>query len=69
MGERRVTDIEVIECLRHGAIQRPPQVDRVTGHLKCRMEHFGSSRNLAVVVALDDSDPDLIVVTVITRTR
>jgi hypothetical protein len=33
------------------------------------MEHFGSARNLSVVVALDDHDPDLLVVTVITRNR
>jgi hypothetical protein len=32
------------------------------------MEHFGSRRNLAVVVALDDATPDLIVVTVMIYT-
>lgn len=69
MGQRRVTDIEVIECLRRGSIQRPPKLNRATGDLKCRMEHFGPSRNIAVVVALNDLDPDLIVVTVISRTR
>ena len=34
-----------------------------------RMAHFGSARNLSVVVALDEQDPDLLVVTVITHTR
>ena len=66
---RQVSDIEVLECLRSGVIQRPPQVDRDTGDLKCRMESFGSSRNLAVVVALSDLDPDLLVVTVMTKSR
>jgi hypothetical protein len=33
------------------------------------MEHFGSVRNLAVAVALDDTDPDLVVVTVMMRRR
>ncbi len=69
MLERGVTDLEVIKCLRRGVIQRPPQLDRKTGHLKCRMEHFGPSRNLAVVAALDDTHPDVVVVTVMTRTR
>ena len=35
-----------------------------TGHLICRMERCVCGRNLAVCVALDDDDPDLIVVTV-----
>jgi len=69
MRLRLVSDLEVLECLRRGVIQRPPQLDKQTGALKCRMEFFGTSRNLAVVVALDDNDPDVIVVTVITRTR
>ena len=69
MAVRSVSDLEVLECLRQGVIQRPPQTDNSTGSLKCRMEFFGTSRNLAVVVALDDEDPDVVVVTVITRTR
>jgi hypothetical protein len=54
MLERNVSDIEAIECLRHGVIQRPPRTDRKTGDLKCTMECFGASGNLAVVVALSD---------------
>jgi hypothetical protein len=66
---RMVSDFEVLDCLRGGVIQRPPKLDRQTGDLKCQMEHFGSSRNLAVIVALSDLDPDLLVVTVMTRSR
>jgi len=66
---RRVSDIEVLDCLRTGVIQRPPQLDRETGDLKCRMESFGSNRNLAVMVALSDQDSDLLVVTVMTLAR
>ncbi len=69
MALRSVSDLEVLECLRQGVIQRPPQTDKSTGSLKCRMEFFGTSRNLAVIVALDDDNPDVIVVTVIARTR
>lgn len=69
MARRSVSDWEVFVCLRQGVIERPPVQDRLKGTLKCTMEHFGSVRNLAVVVALDDEDPDVIVVTVMTRTR
>jgi hypothetical protein len=69
MLQRSVSDWEVFECLRYGVIERPPTRDKKTGSLRCRMEHFGSGRNLAVVAALDDEDPDVIVVTVMTRTR
>lgn len=69
MRQRSVSDIQVLDCLRSGVIQRPAQTDKESGFIKCRMEHFGSARNLAVVVGLDDEDPDLLIVTVMTRTR
>jgi hypothetical protein len=69
MTYRGVTDLQVIDCLRHGVIERPPVRDRKTGSLKCRMEHFGTHRNISVVVALDESDPDAIVVTVMVNAR
>lgn len=69
MLQRAVSDWAVFECLRHGVIQRPPTLDQKTGSLRCRMEHFGTARNLAVIAALDDEDPDVIVVTVMTKTR
>ena len=69
MASRGVTDVQVFDCLRNGCIERPPVRDRKTGDLKCRMEHFGTNRNISVVVALDDSDPDVIVVTVMTKAK
>lgn len=69
MLQRSVSDFQVLECLRSGLVQRPAQIDLVSGSVTCRMENFGSARNLAVVVGLDDRDPDLVVVTVMTRTR
>lgn len=69
MLSRFVSDHEVMHCLQSGLIERPATIDRKHDVVKCRMEHFGSSRNLAVVVALDNADPDLVVVTVMTRTR
>lgn len=69
MKQRTISDVQVLDCLRNGVIQRPPTEDVNNGFLKCRMEHFGSARNLAVVVGLDPNDPDLLIVTVMTNTR
>ncbi len=65
MRQRKVLDAEVYHCLQHGSILQEPEEDIKTGHLVCRMECYGASRNLAVCVALDDNDPSMIVVTVL----
>ncbi|WAC72024.1 DUF4258 domain-containing protein [Roseateles sp. SL47] len=65
MSERKVSMAEVLECLRRGSIRHPPEDDVKTGHLVCRMNWYGASRNLTTCVALADDEPDLIVVTVI----
>ena len=68
MKERRVNDMQVLECLRQGLVQRPPQRFK-TGEVRVRMDHYGSARNLSVTVSLDEQDPDLLVVTVMIQTR
>lgn len=68
MQERSINDLQVLECLRTGVVQRPPRRFK-TGELRVRMDHFGSARNLSVMVSLDEQDPDVLVVTVMTRTR
>ena len=69
MQERQVSDYQVLECLRLGIIQRPPEIDQQTIGLKCRMDFFGAARNLSVIVALDEDEPDMVVVTVIVQKR
>ena len=69
MHQRKITDYQVIDCLRNGVVQRPATQDIKTRDIKCRMEHFGTSRNISVVVALSDQDPDLIIITVMNRSR
>jgi hypothetical protein len=66
MHQRKVTDYQIIDCLRNGVMQRPATQDIKTRDIKCRMEHFGTSRNISVVVALSDQEPDLIIITVMT---
>lgn len=65
MHQRKVLLEEVVDCLRLGRLQTPAEEDMRTGRLICRMTWYGSWRNLAVCVALDDDRPDLVVVTVI----
>ena len=69
MQERNVNDIEVLMCLRYGLVQRPAKANQKTGEVRVRMDYFGSARNLSVVVELSDADPDVLVVTVMTRVR
>ena len=69
MIQREITDFQVIDCLRNGVMQRPAIQDMKTGDIKCRIEHFGTSKNISVVVALSDQDPDLIIITVMNRSR
>lgn len=64
MKKRRIGIVEVYDCLRNGMIVRPPQINAKHGTLECRMERWCGGRNLSAVIALDDADPDLVVVTV-----
>lgn len=64
MNRRRISVTEVFECLRSGSIQRLPEPNSIKGSLECRMERYVAGCECKVVVALDDEDPDLLVVTV-----
>lgn len=63
MKSRQIGINEVYDVLRHGAIVRPPVANAKKGNLECRMERYVGGRECAVVVAFDDEDPALIVVT------
>lgn len=64
MRKRKVSSAEVLECLRLGTLRRVPEPNPGKGSLECRMERYVAGRELAVIVALCDEDPDLVVVTV-----
>lgn len=64
MQTRKVTIHEVYEVLRHGCIHRQPEPNPTKGSLECRMERYVAGRDCAVVVALSDENPNLLVVTV-----
>ena len=63
MKSRKITSLEVYECLRSGTIRRKPEPNEEKGSLECRMERYISGRNLGVVAAISDEDPSVIVVT------
>ena len=44
----------VFEVLQKGLIKREPEIDMVTGHLKCRMERFVAGRELTIVIAVEN---------------
>lgn len=64
MKQRKVTAPEVLDCIRNGTISRAPETSRDGHSLECRMERYVAGRNLGVVVALCDEDPDIVLVTV-----
>lgn len=65
MRQRRVPREVVLEVLRMGRLVRVPEFNPRRGSLECRMERYCTGRQLAVVVAISDDDPDLLVITVI----
>jgi hypothetical protein len=64
MKSRKVNVAEVFDVLRKGTIREQPEPNVLKGSLECRMERYVGGRECAVVVALDDENPDLLVVTV-----
>ncbi len=64
MKQRKVSVAEVLNVLRRGTIHQQPEPNVLKGSLECRMERYVGGRDCAVVVALDDDDPRLLVVTV-----
>ena len=64
MKERKVGSPEVLDCIRNGTIRRAPEASQDGQSLECRMERYVAGRNLGVLVALCDEDPDIILVTV-----
>lgn len=69
MRARHVNQAMAMEVLRMGRMHRPPEPDIRFAGLKCRMEHFVSGMNVAVVVAVEYPEPGLTVVTVIDITK
>ena len=65
MKQRHIAREEVFDVLSHGRLARTPEPNAAKGSLECRMQRFMAGRELAVVAAVSDDDPSVIVVTVI----
>ena len=63
MKGRHLSREVVMNVLRLGRLYRAPEFNRAKGSLECRMEHFTVGMDIAVVVAVSDDDPDLLVIT------
>lgn len=65
MEQRGITVPMALDCLRRGVIRRPPEQNIKTGWHECRMERYTAGKNVAVIAAVDEDDPAVLVVTVI----
>jgi hypothetical protein len=63
MRARNITNACVLSTLQNGNIKRTPEPNSMKGSIECRMEHFCTGHHVAVIVAVSDDDPDLILVT------
>ncbi|MFZ4652284.1 MAG: DUF4258 domain-containing protein [Rubrivivax sp.] len=63
MAKRRILRAEVDDCIARGTIRRTPEPNPARGSLECRLDAYVAGRNLAVIVAISDEDPSLVVVT------
>jgi hypothetical protein len=65
MRQRQVSRIAAFEVLRKGVIRREPEPNLRRGTFECRVEYYVAGRNLALVAAVDDGNPTVVVVTAI----
>jgi hypothetical protein len=65
MRQRHINDQMLMETLRHGRMDSPPEPDMKHPGLKCRMRYFVAGVDVAAVVYIEHPAPDLVVVTVI----
>ena len=65
MKSRHISREEVYDVLVQGRMARAPEPNLALGSLECRMQRFMGARELAVVAAISDDEPLVIVVTAI----
>jgi hypothetical protein len=63
MRQRRILQIEVLDVLRQGRLAGTPEPNAAKGSLECRMQRFLAGRELAVVAAVSEDYPGVVVVT------
>jgi Domain of unknown function (DUF4258) len=63
MKERRITQDLALQVLQKGLLIHEPEPNLAKGSIECRMQKFMAGRDIGIVVALSDDDPDLLVIT------
>ncbi len=63
MRLRGISHQAAFEVLRKGMLRRQPEPNIRFGTMECRMEYYLAGRNLAIVAAVSEADPDIVVVT------
>ncbi len=63
MKKRHILRAEVLEVLRKGSLVRAPEPNLTRGSMECRMQRFVAGREVAVVAAVHDDAPTVVVVT------
>jgi hypothetical protein len=63
--QRHINDPMVLEVLRMGRFSFAPEPDMTQSGLICRLQRFVAGKEVAVVVAVEYPETDLVVVTVI----
>lgn len=67
MRQRQISGGLVLDVLRHGRLSRLPEPNATYGSLECRIERYSAGRQIAVIVALCDDNPGVLVITVIAQ--
>jgi hypothetical protein len=65
MRQRHISRDGVLDVLRYGRLSRAPEPNPRFGSLECRMERYDAGRQIAVIAALRDDNPGVLVITVI----
>lgn len=63
MKQRKITKFCIVETLRNGRMKHPAELDLTTGLPVCRLERFVAGSDITVAVAINDDNPNLIIVT------
>lgn len=65
MNRRAITRAMALSVLTRGHLKREAEPNHSRGSVECRMERHVAGRDIAVVAALSDDDPNIVVVTAI----
>lgn len=64
MRKRGISVPVVLDVLRHGSVNRTPEVNIKTGCAECKMERYSAGHHIGIIIALEqEKAPSCLVVT------